>query len=151
MNKIEPRIADRIAEVPVLGEPELLALRKSTVGDESEAAQGLIAAIDGRLEEIAQATGMSTHGEALARAMLRIIERRSAAGGWVWAENAFQVALTECRANPYVAYVAEDPARRTHFADILETLRAAEFPHLEQRTDGTWQGARTYFRARRRT
>lgn len=79
------------------------------------------------------------------RQFLRIVERQSR-GEWVPARDVFKAAILEHSDNPYVAYLTENTARQIKVTHVVEERRAAEFPGIERRKDGTHQGARVYYR-----
>ena len=87
--------------------------------------------------------------EDFARLMLETLEQRGPAGDWITARELFEQTAERHPAHAYVGLVAARPARRNALSATLERLRAAEFPHLEQRRDGDQRSAAVLYRSAR--
>jgi hypothetical protein len=136
-------IADRVADVPRLGRPDLLRLRATAANMGTDAA-ALVSAIDARLEDLDLAAGIRVHEEEFARTMMRIVD--STDGDWIPAADVFRRAKAEAADNAYVAYIATNSGRQKGLTSTLDRVRTSEFPHIERRKEGTETWDRVYFR-----
>ncbi|WP_150126072.1 hypothetical protein [Brevundimonas sp. LM2] len=92
-----------------------------------------------------EAVRRSEEAKEFGRQFLRIVERRSR-GDWIPARDVFKAAVLEHADNPYVTYLTENTARQIKVTYVVEERRAAEFPGIERRKDGTHQSGRVYYR-----
>jgi hypothetical protein len=96
------------------------------------------------------ASTITAETEDFARRMFRLVEQRAAAGAggaeWLAARDAFEQTVAAHPDHAYVAYLAGHRARRAGFVAVAERIRAAEFPQIERRKQGTARNAPVLYR-----
>lgn len=94
-----------------------------------------------------QTTG-AAHTRDFARLFLALIEELGSTA-WLSADDIFARTLQAHPEHPHVAEVEGKPACTAAFAQMVEQVRQAEFPQIEQRTAGTGSNAPVFYRTRR--
>jgi hypothetical protein len=138
-------IEDRIKQVPKLRESELLKLRDAAraYGDDGIR---LIVAIENRLRDLEFLASRKLYEDEFARAFFRIAQSYPP-GEWISSKVIFDRAVAEKSSNKYVIWFSANEPRQQGVTEVLRRSQH-EFPDLERRKDGDWQGAPVFYRVR---